>query len=106
MRSTGFTIALGILLIGCQTATQPTRIEIGGTPGAQVGGYYVRNGKRVELHAALPTTLPSHGVSQFAIWKSNPRDNLTVKVQGPDGVMSTVCHRESRWASTCRSPAG
>jgi hypothetical protein len=74
---------------GCGHPTPATRIEIHGTPGALVSGYYVKDGHKLPLHAKLPTTLPSRGVSQFAVRKSNPQDDLIVNVQGPNGFMST-----------------
>jgi hypothetical protein len=74
---------------GCSGNAPPTRIELQGTPGAPVTGYYIHNDRRVELNAKLPTTLPSTGISQFAVRKTNIADNLVVKVEGPDGSMQS-----------------
>ena len=82
---------LSSLCCGCSAThrpDEPTHIELGGTPGAQVRGYYVRDGRRVSFDAALPTTLPPHGVSQFVVSKVNPGDELKVRVSGPDGSLS------------------
>ncbi|HEY2585490.1 MAG TPA: DUF6717 family protein [Tepidisphaeraceae bacterium] len=70
---------------GC--ASPPTRIELSGTAGARATGYYIQDGRRVEINAALPTTLPAHGISQFAVRKSNAQADLIVSVQGPNGSM-------------------
>ena len=53
----------------------------------QVRGYYVRDGRRVSFDAALPTTLPPHGVSQFVVSKVNPGDELKVSVSGPERTL-------------------
>src|SRR4051812_13258201 len=78
------------MLVGCAASREPTRIEIGGTSGGRVTGYYLRDGRRVELDTALPTTLPAHGVSQVAVRKVNRADELRVSVSGPEGSMATA----------------
>lgn len=78
------------MMVGCAASREPTRIEIGGTSGGRVTGYYLQNGRRVELDTALPTTLSAHGISQLAVRKVNPADELRVSVSGHDGSMATA----------------
>jgi hypothetical protein len=80
---------------GCSVGPPPlpVQIELTGTPGAEVAGYYIQNGRRIDLRGKLPLTLFDTGITQIAVRKVNKEDNLvsTVRV-GKDlrgGVMST-----------------
>jgi hypothetical protein len=91
-------LLLGLcMLCGCGSFRDPSgapagktaTIELSGTAGASITGYYICNGKRIELHGVLPMTLRDPGISQLAVRKVNAQDKLTVAVHGPDGYTSS-----------------
>jgi len=71
------------------TTTQVARIELTGTSGAQTTGFYIRDGRRVDLDGMLPVTIAEPGVSQLAVRKTNKMDNLVVSTKSPSGFSST-----------------
>lgn len=73
-----------------QQQQAPTRIELTGTPGARVTGYYILNGKRVDLTARVPATLTPSGLWQVVVMKSDPQDEVGLMVIGPRGSTGLV----------------
>ena len=63
------------------------KIELTGTAGAPVSGYYIKDGHRIELNAKIPTTLPAQDISQIALRKAQPADDVVVSVHTADGAM-------------------
>jgi hypothetical protein len=92
----GILLGLG-MLCGCRSLQHPIRasakeaatIELSGTAGASISGYYICNGKRIELQGVLPMTIRVPGVSQLAVRKSNAQDSLDVMVHSKEGSMGT-----------------
>jgi hypothetical protein len=81
--------AAAILLAGCASAPPPVaKIELTGTPGARVTGYYIQNGTREELKGTLPMTLYQPGVSQLAVRKEDPSSSLMVRAKDSNGATS------------------
>jgi hypothetical protein len=75
-----------ILLVGCaSTPPNVAKIELTGTPGARVTGYYIQNGTREELKGQLPMTLYQPGVSQLAVRKEDPSADLEVRAKDSNG---------------------
>jgi hypothetical protein len=82
--------ALGLfvsLMVGCQ-ASKPMTVELTGTPGAIVNGYYVAGGKRVAIDGKLPITLNKQGITLLAVRKQNASDTLSAQARGSDGMIS------------------
>jgi hypothetical protein len=75
-----------ILLVGCaSTPPNVAKIELTGTPGARVTGYYIQNGTREELKGQLPMTLYQPGVTQLAVRKEDPSADLEVRAKDNHG---------------------
>ena len=48
--------ALALTLVGC--ASRPTsRVEITGSPGGTVEGYYMRDGRRTQIQSSVPVVI-------------------------------------------------
>jgi hypothetical protein len=101
----GFLLGSG-MVCGCRSLQDSTRassketatIELSGTAGAPITGYYICNGKRIELHGVLPMTIRVPGVSQLAVRKVNAQDNLSMAARGEDGSMgSSVPPGQADW---------
>ena len=69
--------------------TTHVEIQLAGTSGARITGYYIRDGQRVELDGVLPMSIAVPGVTQLAMRKMDPKDDLVVAARGPDGRQST-----------------
>ncbi len=63
------------LIAGCNAGPLIT-VELTGSTGASVSGYYIRNGHRINIDDKLPITLSDKGITQVAIRKSRPEDEL------------------------------
>src|SRR5262249_54928586 len=69
-----------LILCGCATS-KPTVVELTGTTGAKVEGYYIRRGHRVGFEGALPMTFSEPGLTQITVRKLNAADKLNVQAQ-------------------------
>lgn len=85
-----------LLLGGCASSRHPAAsvagaatIELTGTVGAPVTGYYIRDGRRVELTGVLPMTIHEAGVSQIAVRKVNAQDRLVLSARLNNDSTST-----------------
>src|SRR5262245_3575607 len=74
--------AMAALLVLCSCGTtKPTVIELTGTPGAKVEGYYIRRGHRVEFEGTLPMRFSQNGLTQITVHKLDSADKLNVQAQ-------------------------
>lgn len=79
----------------CGCAATPSRqpnaaagtIELTGTAGAPITGYYIKDGHRIELDATMPATLPARGITQIALRKARVADDVVVSIHTADGSM-------------------
>jgi len=86
----GGLLIMGMVFAGCASAPPKTAtVELTGTPGAGVSGYYILNGYREDLKGKLPMTLIQPGLSQLAVRKDDPADNLEVRAKSADGTCSS-----------------
>ena len=85
-------LVLICMTIGC--VTDKKVVELSGTPGAAVSGYYIRSGRRIDLNGNLPITLQPPGITLVAVKKVNPADTLVANAHESNGEI---------WIS---SPAG
>src|SRR4051812_8088114 len=87
LRASAIGLALFLLyaMAGGCASNKVVEVKLTGTPGARVSGYYVQNGRRVPIDAALPVTLDSPGITQVAVRKTDPADELTVGATAGDG---------------------
>jgi hypothetical protein len=77
---TGIFLLIAISFAGC--ASQPVAdIQITGTPGAPITGYYVQNGQRVPLSSPMPLTIEKPGIQVIAVRKVNKDDSLHMEVR-------------------------
>jgi hypothetical protein len=84
-------LPLAILIlafVGCATPNRgdawregTTIIKATGTPGSQITGFYVQDGRRHEIASALPFTLTERGLSEAEIRKVIGDEALTVEVR-------------------------
>jgi hypothetical protein len=83
-------LLLSILAItGCAKRGGPVTVELTGTAGAPIEGYYLRDGRRVQLPSNLPVKIEQPGISQVAVRKRNVSDSLSVAVKCDEGGIST-----------------
>jgi hypothetical protein len=80
-------LALGFAGSGC-TSSDPVSIQLTGTKGAPVRGYYVQQGRRVNLDASLPVTMTRPGVTLIAVKKLNAADELRAEAHSKRGGIS------------------
>jgi hypothetical protein len=79
----GLAAAGCFLLAACATPTpdNTVKVELTGTPGARVTGYYIQDGVRQVFEGSLPMTLYQPGLSQLAVRKEDPAANLKVSAR-------------------------
>jgi hypothetical protein len=88
-------LVLGILLLGltgCATSSRnawqqgTTTINVTGTPGARITGFYVQDGQRHPIASSVPFTLSEPGLSEAEIRKAILADTFTAETRfrGPE----------------------
>ncbi len=83
----GGLLIMEMAFAGCASAPPKTAtVELTGTNGAGVSGYYIQNGTREELKGRLPMTLIQPVMSQLAVRKDDPANNLVVRAKTAEGT--------------------
>ena len=84
------TLLVAALAVGCHSAApaepaaavrHTTQITLSGTDGAAVNGYYIQDGRRVEIADAVPWTLEAPGISDVRIEKVLRADTVIADVR-------------------------
>src|SRR5689334_4205469 len=88
-RATGWFVLAGLALAaGCSTPYEgnTTSVALAGAPGTTFSGYYVQNGRRVDISGAVPVTVTYPSLSELVIRKEHPEETLFLVAQNHHGV--------------------
>ena len=75
----GILLFFGMALFWPNTST--TSIQLSGTAGTRFTGFYVQDGRRVDVAATLPWSLQRARITQFEFRKAEPTGDLIFEVK-------------------------
>jgi hypothetical protein len=81
--------AFALVLVGGCASRPVARVEVNGSPGASVEGYYMRDGRRTQVQAGVPVVIEANGLTLVAVRKVNSKDAITVLAKWPLGSSTT-----------------
>ena len=76
--------------VGCQS--EPVTVNLAGTKGAGVHGYFIRDGRRTDFSGTLPMTLDKPGITLVAVRKDDPASVLEAdaRTEGGESMSSRI----------------
>jgi hypothetical protein len=86
----GLLLMIGVVLASGCASGPPTVVDLTGTNGAGVDGYYIRHGRSVPFSGTLPMKITEPGLTQVTVRKLDPAAALSATATRPGAGMISV----------------